>query len=844
MSQITDAHFGGNVILTRDSFLEGQPFHQILKEISFSNFRYPGGGVTEARTWENGGLDKMFGEPMEPGSEGYVLTIREALAFAGENQIGLTIVVPTFQFYDTDTSAFDEQGFDRYLDALEDALREYPDVVINDFEIGNEYWGSIEWGGLEPSDYGAIANSEIPMISDMLDRIEDDMPWAGDVRPGIGIQAGVQWKAEQGEDGRWTAVGPEHSHDIASTIDLANREQVTTIFQHSYPDWSEAQQKMLWAIRPMEVFQDLPGFADDLHFSISEFNVGEGSANGVEQGAAWIEMFHGFANMGVDEFHSWGIGYKWLSNKFYDLQFPPAESDGGEILAIATPMGQVFDIAQNHLVGKTTITDEEALRDIGAPAGLNVTGFEETGQRIVFLHNPGDGPAGISLGGLPDGHHVTTHRLIDADSPHTPWYNEATHTPSGPGGIVDARGDMKVQSGSAVEDDFDLAPGEMVVIVVSEPGRDLLIEGAHNVTDPRTGMVDDHIIGGSGNDIIRGHVGDDTLEGGDGRNVISGGRGDDTIIAAGNGDALFGGRGQDAIHGGAGNDLIVIGGQRPGDSATIELGGGKDLVLLGRDQNVAIDNFSMLDRIGFDGAFADAEALGGAMSLQDDDLVITLPGGGSVLIRDGAAHADVFPDQVFDFYGQEERDEIMEGYLDGLTVDQLEEIDRLKGDVDGLDDVTDEGPSYWSSIDDILARIRDDEEAENDEGGEDAGGEDGEPGDPDIPVAPEKPTDGGGDDEEDDGDKVDGTCFVATAAYGSPSHPDVVALRAFRDNVLAKTAAGRAFISVYWRVGPKLARITRPEQRHAAAARWLLTRFVGWLRHRGLTSGGGARGGF
>ena len=92
-------------------------------------------------------------------------------------------------------------------------------------------------------------------------------------------------------------------------------------------------------------------------------------------------------------------------------------------------------------------------------------------------------------------------------------------------------------------------------------------------------------------------------------------------------------------------------------------------------------------------------------------------------------------------------------------------------------------------------------------------------------MAPEKkPTDGDDDDEEDDGDKEDDTCFVATAAYGSPSHPDVVALRAFRDNVLAKNAAGRAFILVYCRVGPKLARFTRPDQFHAAAARWLLTR--------------------
>lgn len=827
MSQVTGAHFGGNVILTRDSFLEGQPFKQILEQISFRNFRYPGGGVTEAQTWENGGLDRMFGEPMTPGTDDYVLTIRETLAFASDQDIGLTIVVPTFQFFDKEQGAFDHDGFDRYLDRLSDALREYPGVKINDFEIGNEYWGSIEWGGLEPGEYGKIANAQIPKLADMVERLSGELSWTADDRPGIGIQAGVQWKAEQSLDGRWTAVGPQHSQDIAAELSMESREHVTTIFQHSYPDWSEAQQKMMWAIRPMEVFRDLPGFPDDLRFTISEFNVGDNSATGVEQGAAWIEIFHGFVDMGVDEFHSWGIGYKWLSNKFYDLQFPYAESDNGEIVAIATPMGQVYDIAQNHLVGKSTISDAQALRDIGAPAGLNVTGFEETGQRIVFLHNPGSGPASIDLRNLPAGHHVTTHRLIDADSPHTPWYNEATHEPSGPAGIVDARGDMNVKAGDAVSSEMDLAPGEMVVIVISEPGRDLLIEGAHNVTDPSTGMVNDHIIGGSGNDIIRGHVGDDTLEGGGGRNVISGGRGDDVLIAARDGDVLFGGRGDDVIKGGIGNDLMIIGGQRPGDFATIELGGGRDLVLLGRDQHVSITGFTGYDRIGFDGAFDDASGLRDAMVVDEDDLVIQLPGGGSVRITDGADQFDTVHEQVFDFLEEEERLAIMEDYLSELTPDQLEEIDRLKGDVDGLDDETGEGSSYWSNLDDILEKAKEAEEGESEDGR-----------DPDLPWAPDRPPgEGDEEEEEDEDDDKDGSkelCFVATAAYGDAMHPDVVALRHFRDHHLVKTAPGRWFIAFYWRAGPVLARRTKSHQRRAALARWLLSGFVARLRRRGL----------
>ena len=51
-----------------------------------------------------------------------------------------------------------------------------------------------------------------------------------------------------------------------------------------------------------------------------------------------------------------------------------------------------------------------------------------------------------------------------------------------------------------------------------------------------------------------------------------------------------------------------------------------------------------------------------------------------------------------------------------------------------------------------------------------------------------------------------GACFVATATYGGADHPNVRFLRAFRDDFLAHTPAGRRFIAWYWRTGPRLAR--------------------------------------
>jgi subtilisin family serine protease len=76
-----------------------------------------------------------------------------------------------------------------------------------------------------------------------------------------------------------------------------------------------------------------------------------------------------------------------------------------------------------------------------------------------------------------------------------------------------------------------------------------------------------------------------------------------------------------------------------------------------------------------------------------------------------------------------------------------------------------------------------------------------------------------------------GLCFIATAAYGTPWHPHVQSLRAFRDAHLRPSRLGRAFVAAYERISPPLARVIARHDALRAAARAGLTPVVLAVEH-------------
>jgi hypothetical protein len=73
---------------------------------------------------------------------------------------------------------------------------------------------------------------------------------------------------------------------------------------------------------------------------------------------------------------------------------------------------------------------------------------------------------------------------------------------------------------------------------------------------------------------------------------------------------------------------------------------------------------------------------------------------------------------------------------------------------------------------------------------------------------------------------VDGfSCFIATAAYGSPMAPEVRAFRLFRDRYLLSHPVGRGLVSLYYRVSPPAAGVISGSAVLRSAVRGLLVPF-------------------
>ena len=75
-------------------------------------------------------------------------------------------------------------------------------------------------------------------------------------------------------------------------------------------------------------------------------------------------------------------------------------------------------------------------------------------------------------------------------------------------------------------------------------------------------------------------------------------------------------------------------------------------------------------------------------------------------------------------------------------------------------------------------------------------------------------------------------CYIATMVYGSYSHPKVMVLRWYRDNVMQKSCIGRLFIRTYYYFSPKLVVVLKGHKTVNSFIRCCLDKVVIWCRER------------
>lgn len=73
-------------------------------------------------------------------------------------------------------------------------------------------------------------------------------------------------------------------------------------------------------------------------------------------------------------------------------------------------------------------------------------------------------------------------------------------------------------------------------------------------------------------------------------------------------------------------------------------------------------------------------------------------------------------------------------------------------------------------------------------------------------------------------------CYIATMAYGSYEHPQVLQLRKFRDETLAQSKFGRYFIAAYYKVSPKLVELLKNKKSINSAIRTLLNALIHFIK--------------
>lgn len=166
-----DELFGANILSSRDEIGEEGTYDEKAEALGIEHIRYPGGSLTEDY-FNLRDPDKEVAVDPDTGKEVELIPYSDFMAYAEENDIDVTVVLPTRNYLSQHT---DENG--NRFEAIDDqVLRifikdtldgEYGAPTIRAFEIGNEYWGSGEMTAME---YGRVSSRMAEIIQDEISK--------------------------------------------------------------------------------------------------------------------------------------------------------------------------------------------------------------------------------------------------------------------------------------------------------------------------------------------------------------------------------------------------------------------------------------------------------------------------------------------------------------------------------------------------------------------------------------------------------------------------------------------------------------------------------------------------
>ncbi len=404
-TEATQGLFGANVLATRSSLVQGGNYDRLIEELGVGSFRYPGGSLTE-RYFDITDPNASVVSDRDTGELRDFIPLNEALAYAVEEGLSVTIVIPTRNLL---SDATDANG-DRFAAIDEDALRGFVrDVVtgvhgtaeIEAFELGNEYWGSgqmssVEYGRLA-SEMAVIVNDELSLLNSDAEiivqsgtnfdfaRLSDD--YGADMTSAeILADLNATYDLNLGEDSlyssgaiNWTHVANEM---ILSEFDTeAERAAVDQVAVHVYSRGQVNEgQRTFFLNNTDETWGDV---IPDAQIAVTEWNTAGNTDSldrtsdyGLFQSHEMINIMEEFMRYDVEQAHVWPL----IQNTPNTLSVDDGQAD-------LTPGGAMFNMMQEALPGKVALdlTPESGADTEVQEDGISLHGFWEPDELLFYI---------------------------------------------------------------------------------------------------------------------------------------------------------------------------------------------------------------------------------------------------------------------------------------------------------------------------------------------------------------------------------------------------------------------------------------------------------------------------